>query len=282
MKALVRSTLDPAGMNIGSFLERAVGFGPAGAFDGHDVMAWGEWRLVTTDAPLITDERIDDRVAGALGEAPEMVVFLSRHRSESGARSLTVHPPGNHGEAEFGGEPRTLAPAAPHAMTTALRRLRDHARGLDYPVSFEVTHHGPALLTPAFFIEIGSGEGEWRDPAAGAAVAAAVHDVMRCVDVSPVVLVGVGGGHYAPRFTDLAVGRRVSFGHMVPSYHMEAFDAGMLGRAIAASGADGVYVHRKGLSGAQRESVRDAAAELGIRTFREADLEPMETQGRSR
>ncbi|MCI0496957.1 MAG: D-aminoacyl-tRNA deacylase, partial [Thermoplasmata archaeon] len=184
-------------------------------------------------------------------------------------------PPGNHAGADFGGEPRALAPAAPHLMTAALRRLKEHARGLDHAVAFEVTHHGPALGTPAFFIEIGSSEAEWRDPAAGRAVAQAVADVMEGAEPMPVVLVGVGGGHYAPRFTDIALGMRASFGHMIPSYHMGSFDAGMLERAARNSGADGVYVHRKGLSGEQRAMVRDAMEELGLRPYREADLGPL-------
>jgi D-aminoacyl-tRNA deacylase len=59
-----------------------------------------------------------------------------------------------------------LAPAAPPVMrpfsgheTECPGRLR---------VAYEVTHHGPTELgIPSCFVEIGSMETEWRDPAAG-------------------------------------------------------------------------------------------------------------------
>ena len=108
------------------------------------------------------------------------------------------------------------------------------------------------------------------------AVATAVKGVMDDIEVAPKVLVGIGGGHYAPRFTDVALGRRASIGHMIPSYQMDTFGREMLDRAMASSGADGVYVHKKGLKGPQKQVVRELLADTGIEQFRESDLEPYE------
>jgi len=274
VRVLLRSTEDPASMNIAGHFADLVRFTPEGTFEGHPIMRNDGWALVTSGDPHITNEGIDRRIAEAMGEPIDLLVFLSRHRSESGRRSLTVHPPGNPGGADFGGDPGFLAPVAPHAMTTALRRLNVAASGLDYAVTFEVTHHGPRVEVPAFFIEIGSTGTEWTDPRAGAAVARAVAGLMDAIEVAPVVLIGIGGGHYAPRFTDVALSRRVSFGHMIPSYHLGILDRDLVIRAVGMSGADGAYVHRKALKGGERARVMALLEEADVRVYREGDLEP--------
>jgi len=90
------------------------------------------------------------------------------------------------------------------------------------------------------------------------------------------VLVGLGGGHYAPRFTDVALHRAAAFGHMVPKYALEALTPVLLRTALTASGADGLYLHRKGMRGADRRRWRVWAAAEGVRVWRQGELAPRE------
>jgi D-aminoacyl-tRNA deacylase len=48
------------------------------------------------------------------------------------------------------------------------------------------------------------------------------------------VLVGVGGSHYVPKMGDLALKRRVAFGHMLPGYQVDAgVDAAVVREMVA-------------------------------------------------
>ena len=200
--------------------------------------------MVSIDEYHIYAEGIDQRIANELGVQPDLIIFPSKHRSKSGKRSLTVHPIGNYGQAEVGGKDNEVSPSAPNLMTEALRQIKAHGSGLDYSISFEVTHHGPLLTTPAFFIEIGSVEECWRDQEAAEAIANAL---LSLEEKSYPVAVGIGGGHYAPRFSDAALNKRIAFGHMLPNYALQNVDERMVEKVVAATPeARFVYLHRRG------------------------------------
>ena len=91
----------------------------------------------------------------------ENIVFLSRHKAASGRPSLTVHPIGNWGAADYGGKEGEISGATPEWMTGLLLNIRKN-RIPGYDVCFEATHHGPLLETPTMFLEIGSSESEWE------------------------------------------------------------------------------------------------------------------------
>jgi D-aminoacyl-tRNA deacylase len=276
MKILVRALKDEASVNIADKLENTLDFEEDGDLEGHPVQKWRDWLLVTTPDYHIENEHLDRRISEAFGEPVELMVFLSRHRSESGARSLTVHPPGNPGGADLGGIPRTLVPAAPHEMTAALRSLLKSAEGLDYAITFEVTHHGPSLDVPTFFIEIGSSTLEWNDDDAGIAVAKAVISIMNGIEPAPLTLVGIGGGHYAPRFSEVVQDFNVSIGHMLPTYQIDNIDPPMIEQAMERSNADGVYLHRKSMRSEPRRRIIGMLEDLGIRVYRAGDLVTIE------
>lgn len=155
-------------------------------------------------------------VAHAFDDA-NLVVFASRHAGETD-ELLTAHHTGNFGVAEYGGESGRFARAAPNAQSAAVAALTDHAPE-GYEVGMECTHHGPTDVgAPSLFVEIGSAEPQWRDADAAHAVARAILDLRGVAADAPTEngtrrhLVGVGGGHYTPRFervvreTDWAVG----------------------------------------------------------------------------
>ncbi|OYR66438.1 hypothetical protein DJ71_22020, partial [Halorubrum sp. E3] len=107
---------------------------------------------------------------------PEFLAFVSRHSGETG-ELLTAHVTGNFGPAPYGGEPETLARAAPGAEKRVVEALARHAPD-GYEVGIECTHHGPTdTAVPSLFVELGSDEPQWEDPEAARAVARAVLDL---------------------------------------------------------------------------------------------------------
>lgn len=166
-----------------------------------------------------------ERPAAAFAD-PTLVVFASRHSGETG-QLLTAHHTGNAGPAEFGGSANEFARACPSAHARVIDVLETHAPE-GYSVGMECTHHGPSEVgAPSMFVEVGSAEPQWEDPAAARAVAQAILDLCGVAPDRPVEdagtgsdseehtrrqFVGLGGGHYAPRFervvreTDWAAG----------------------------------------------------------------------------
>ncbi len=269
---LVCSRVDPASVNLRDrLLEQGDWERTNRTFRGHAVWSQSEAILLEVEGPSIHDEALDGDLH-ALGLPLRDVWFLSKHRAESGHPSLTVHPIGNHGEAKFGGRAHTPSPAAARDMGALLRRLRHHrdAAGLPHSVTYEATHHGPLMSLPTLFVEIGSDEAWYTDRKGAEAVAGAIQDVLRGEGKSTgPVLVGVGGGHYAPRQTDIALAGRADFGHLVPAHALpEDATRDVLAKAIAATpGCDAVHVHKKGLKGPQRSRVLAWCGEIGIKVW---------------
>lgn len=273
MRALVASAPDPASMNQKAALLSLAPWKDSGRFEAADVLAFSGWTLVTIAEHHLDRDHLDRDLEAALGARPELVVYLSKHRSESRTPSLTVHPIGNPKGAEFGGKPGSFVPASPLWMTAALRRLRQEAEGLPYEVTFEATHHGPYLETPTFFIEQGSTEREWADPDASRAIA---RTLLGLEPIEAPVAVGLGGGHYVPRHSDLAVARRIAFGHMLPSHALEGLPPERVDDAIACTpGARLAYLHRKSLGKPEARALEARVSARGLRVVREADLEPL-------
>ncbi|HEV8050112.1 MAG TPA: D-aminoacyl-tRNA deacylase, partial [Thermoplasmata archaeon] len=197
-------------------------------------------------------------------EAGTALVFPSVHRSERGDDALTVHPLGNPGpNSDVGGRPRVLTPTAPRLMADALRRLAEGAPSVGWPASYEATHHGPELTHPAFFIEVGG-----HDPAHPPASAVTlIADVARNLteDESDRVVLGVGGGHYAPHFTDLALRRTLAFGHILARHALDDLPTEVARAAWAGTpGASGTVFARAA------DAERAIAREWGPR-FRESE-----------
>jgi D-tyrosyl-tRNA(Tyr) deacylase len=219
--AIVVSAVDPASVNIAARLRSLAHWDTKGEFLGKPVL-WSEpFAMVEIPDLHIYHEGLDAQLRSQAGLEPEVIIFASKHKAASGQRTLTVHPVGNFGEARFGGQPNQFTPAAPRHQSHALRALAIHAKeaGVSHGISFEATHHGPLLNTPAFFIELGSGEQDWGDARAAEVVARAILDVPSAPRTLHVI--GLGGGHYAPKHTDLARRRLASVGHIVPDHALE-------------------------------------------------------------
>jgi len=165
----------------------------------------------------------------------ELLIYLSRHSSQSGKPTLSVHAPGNFGNADLGGLPRTLSICPGTAMRDTLKslsRFRTQAN-IDYDVSYECTHHGPSLKVPAMFVELGSSPQQWSDLKAADIVAQATVEAVSKFQVTPQTgVLGIGGPHYNLRFTQMALGNEAVFGHMIPKYALPLIDPEMLQQCV--------------------------------------------------
>lgn len=168
------------------------------------------------------------RPADAFGEI-DLLVFASKHSGETGPL-LTAHHTGNFGPADYGGDPNSLAEAAPNAHAFVLDSLDQYAPD-GYEVGMECTHHGPSEVGVAsMFVELGSASPQWEDAEAARAVASAILDLR---GVSPHrdpaeqtetrrQLVGFGGGHYTPRFERVVRETDWAVGHIAADWGLDA------------------------------------------------------------
>jgi D-aminoacyl-tRNA deacylase len=228
---LVASKKDPASLNIAKEVLACYHFAKSSEiFQGnplYEASASGrEIKLVTLLEESVRAQRSLEAFDGV-----ELVTFISRHSSESGTPTLSVHVPGNLGEAELGGLPRKVSVAAANAMRDALKalaRLKEEMR-LNYEVSYECTHHGPSLDIPTMFVELGSSPAQWSDVKAAEAVArAAIESVSNFRKSESKAVLGIGGTHYNAKFTRMALQSEIAFGHMIPKYAVGSIDEEIL------------------------------------------------------
>jgi D-aminoacyl-tRNA deacylase len=139
-----------------------------------------------------------------------------------------------------------------------------------YRVSYEVTHHGPTGLTlPSFFVEIGSTEKEWTDPAAGKAVA---ESVLSASMANPVPLIGFGGSHYAARQTEIALTSRGAFGHIAHTREIATLDGELVRAMMEKSGAVAAYIDRKALDREDLNNLSTLLKRLSILRLSEGEI----------
>ena len=276
MYLIITSAEDIASMNIRDKLLKMADWKEVGEFDGSPVLAHGNYHMILIQEIHLYWEDIDKAVEKATGNTYECFIFASRHRSQSGLRTLTVHALGNYGSADFGGEPGTLVPTHPNLMTKALLLLKEHASDLDFQISFETTHHGPYLDTPTFFIEIGSDESAWPEEEPARRIAKVILELVESnITDDDEYVIGVGGGHYAPRHTDFVVRMKASIGHMIPNYAIEHLDSQMIAQVKEKSqNASMVYFHKKFAKAELRNKLKELFEEQGIQLIRSSDLAP--------
>ncbi|MES3517609.1 MAG: D-aminoacyl-tRNA deacylase [Natronomonas sp.] len=206
-------------------------------------------------------------------EDPDLLVFASRHSGETG-KLLTAHATGNFGPAEYGGDDRALATAAPGALSRVRTAFAEYAPP-EYEAGIECTHHGPTDVgCPSLFVELGSGPEAYDDPAGAEAVA---RSILALADVEPMgdrAVVGFGGGHYAPRFDRVLTETDWGVGHVAAEWCTRVMNepiAPIIEEAFERSDAEYAL-----LDGADPE-IEAAIEELGFETVTETWLQ--ETTG---
>lgn len=240
---VILSDVDPVAKAVGEEWGTPPAFG--GHIEGAAIRRLNDRILVVRrPGPHIHDEGVDRLLPPELRRTRPTLVFPSIHRSERNVPSLTVHPLGNPGPAaEVGGRPRTLVPTDPRRMALTLRLLDEGSPSVGFEATYEATHHGPAVDSPAFFVEIGYGELSQPPPIAVRLLSTAIPRI--AAEPGDRVALAVGGGHYAPHFTDLALRRRWAFGHILSRHHLSGLDRATAKEAYTLTeGSEGVVFAR--------------------------------------
>jgi D-aminoacyl-tRNA deacylase len=199
----------------------------------------------------------------------ELIVFISRHSSVSGTPTLSVHTPGNLGEAELGGLARKVSVSPANAMRDALEAMmqfKEEMR-LNYEVSYECTHHGPSLNVPTMFAELGSSPKQWKDLKAAEAVAhAAMETILKFGESKAKAVLGIGGPHYSEKFTRMALESEIAFGHIVPKYAVPHIDAEILRQCVEKTleKVEFAVLDWKGIKGEHKLKLVKILEEIGI------------------
>ncbi|MEM2282497.1 MAG: D-aminoacyl-tRNA deacylase [Candidatus Hadarchaeales archaeon] len=254
MFIILASTLDPAAVNITEHLRECFGLCP----NREEVLGGKRVLLLPLETEVVSLSKLPQ-------EAEEILV-ASRHASETGRPSLTVHVPGQLEEG-------ALAMASPCTVKKALLALNRLAgeEKLNFQVSLEATHHGPTHPeVPVTFVEIGGSEEYWRNKKAGEVVAAAMVEAVG--GMSGRLAVGVGGPHYAPRHTEVSLKTDVAIGHILPRYAPLSSQLVELAVKRTKGKVELLAADWKGLSSSQREVVKEASRQLGVELVKESEL----------
>jgi len=216
-----------------------------------------DFYLIDTD--IVDDSGIDQEKINKY----DFVIFVSKHQSEKGDKSLSVHAPGNPRDAEFGGVQGKMCKTSALFQKQIFEKLNSNAKehNLDekYKVTLECTHHGPLIDKPCIFIEIGSTEFEWTDRQAGFVIAKTIRDIIKEFheDSYKEIAIGIGGPHYCPNFNKVQLNSNIALSHIIPQYAFPLTEE-MLKQAIdnTEEEIDFAVIDWKGLGNAeQRQQV---------------------------
>jgi D-aminoacyl-tRNA deacylase len=185
---------------------------------------------------IYADEELNNVVRDDVNE----IIFLSRHRAKSLRPSLTVHPIGNFGKAEFGGKDNTLIPCNSFLLKQLfLQIIKLHDSGnynlnYTYEPSLEVTHHGPLSPSSLLYIEVGSSPAQWDDLEACRLIADAVNmtDFDTLYEKDWISCVGFGGNHYSMKFTSRTKDTNYAIGHICAKYAIPFLNDNLVGQMI--------------------------------------------------
>jgi len=264
---LVASKVDKASMNIAKQLIANHNFHEAaGRFMGNPMylkeMPNGEVsKLIFIDQEPVNTQNFP------FPKPFRLLIFLSRHKSESGRPTLSVHTPGNIGEATLGGISRKVSVSSASAMKKALISMKkaQEEMNLEYEVSYECTHHGPSLDAPTMFVELGSSPAQWEDLNAAEAVAQGALAAASNEESYPTVL-GIGGPHYNAKFTRKALSSDVAFGHIIPKYAIEKLDEEMLRQCVerTVEPVQKAILDWKGIRGTDKKNLLEKLHKIGL------------------
>jgi len=262
---------------------------------------------ILPDGVLFEDD-LDLRWQNETGELVSEVIFPSRHAAASGQASLTIHPIGITGvvdgeEVRYGGRAGDAPPPNPRIASwwRELNRLTNSIQASDkendlksFELSLEVTHHGPWLSSPSLFIEVGSTAETWHHQGAADLLAGIIYSGLaldggsgfgqwdESKNSGELVVITLGGGHYAPRGNLLGLNEGIWIGHMLANYALpfiapesegevvqgqwkNSIDAAVKSTRKAFPGGKIIFSwDKKSFKGWQRQAIRDRATELEI------------------
>ncbi len=256
-RIIVASLQDPASVSMASYLIEHYSFRKIN--DENNIYRHDNFILIFTEKKHLFFQEIQEEYRKFTNHL-EDIVFLSKHSSSKGIKSLTVHVTGNFGVAEMGGLDRQLSLSDPQYMSSSLRILSSHPVD-DFSITFEATHHGPLLNIPSYFIEIGTTEKEWNNEDCLDSISRAV--IESIPNGSQQAFVGIGGGHYPYKISNYAIQNDSNVGHIIPKYVHDNLTIDMLLQSVEKTpGFSGFIMDRKGTRGRVKEMVRSISEKL--------------------
>jgi D-tyrosyl-tRNA(Tyr) deacylase len=209
----------------------------------------------------------------------DFIIFASKHKSEKGEKSLSIHSPGNFRKAEYGGVEGKVCMASALFNKALFEKLNEQAKKFtvtDFKVTLECTHHGPLIDKPCVFIEIGSTETEWVNRRMGFIIAKTIQETIEEFKENKYreIAVGIGGPHYCPSFNTIQLKSNVAIAHVISEYNMP-ISREMILEAIKKTreDVDFVVVDWKGLGKTeQRQQIIDILEENYIQWKKTSDI----------
>jgi len=303
------STLDGASMNLAHSLIQSTDWGDVEEFGHGRVRKHSRMpvQILEIDQLHIHADGIDSTHMDETGEEIDEVLVLSRHVSSTNTPAITLHAIGLPGETPLG-EPGVaggvrgfVVPPSPRFASLYRKMLvlaRDEGLHEEFDLTMEATHHGPKLQSPSLYIEIGSTEFEWNRKDVASVWSSVICDVLGLNDGEPLgtwnssgsVMVGFGGGHYAPRHKAVVESGNFWLGHVLANYSLifeamedgseepggnwkESVLASIDATRVAFPGGE-IFAHldRKSFRGWQRSSLVSFLEEMGVPVLRGRDL----------
>jgi len=122
MILIVASTEDAAGMNISKQLIDHHNFEKSEKMFHRNPVYSRKVQNLEVKLVFVNEEIVNTQFITKFF-SPQLLVFISKHRSASGLPTLSVHTPGNFAEAEMGGIPKRVSISPASAMRDALLQM---------------------------------------------------------------------------------------------------------------------------------------------------------------
>ena len=256
---LLASSKDPASMNLynamlsNTIWKKGINM-PHGIVHEHDL---GQTHLLLIrDKHHIFADNIDIIHEKHKNIQVDEVLVLSKHASKSKIPALCIHVIGLPGQEPYGemgqsgGYKGQLVPPSTRfgSLFRSLCEISEN-KGMDseFDITIESTHHGPYLTKPTAYLEIGSTESHWIRQDAAEVWALTIIQCLGLNGDKPIgewkgegyVMIGLGGGHYAPRHKSIISKTDVWVGHILANYSL-IFDDYIEGEKISGSWQDSI------------------------------------------
>ena len=232
------SASDIASTNQADALRRIAEWEKIESVEGHPAYTRLHVRMWVLPGSILQEDLLARRWKQSTGETVDEIIFPSRHSAASGRPSLTLHPIGvmqlNTDEIPpYGGKAGDAPPPSTRLASwwqELVLMSKNADLGQEFDSSLEVTHHGPWLEVPSLFIEVGSTSATWGHVGAAEFLADIIHRGLGLDggqgfghwdpkhNSGDLVLITLGGGHYAPRANSLALHSDLHLGHMLATY----------------------------------------------------------------
>ena len=256
---IIASKLDRAAVNITTQLSQ-----------------FGKFNFYLVDKEVLNTENLDlDKI-----NKYDFVIFASKHQSKEKRKTLSIHPPGNFRDADFGGVKGKVCKSSAlfqKFIFEKLKEKKDEFHLDNYELTLEATHHGPLITLPCVFVEIGSTQEEWNDKKAAFVVAKAISEAIENFKKNEYheVAIAIGGPHYCPSFNKIQLNSNIALSHVIPQYVFPLTEE-MIKEAVEKTNEtiDFVLIDWKGIGTAdKRDEIINTLRKLYLPYKRTSDVE---------